>query len=94
MRYTYMLTMGDLECTFPNVELLVDAVNDKAGVPILTKDMVYTLFTRPEKMNKRVFGDGKLMITRHKLPTKAEMAQKQLAEIDNMTKSLGLVRHD
>ena len=94
MRYTYMLTMGDLECTFPNVELLVDAVNDKAGVPILTKDMVYTLFTRPEKMNKRVFGDGKLMITRYKLPTKAEMAAALLPEIEDMTKSLGLIRHD
>ena len=86
--------MDLLECTFPNVELLVDAVNDKAGVPILTKDMVYTLFTRPEKMSERVFGDGKLMITRHKLPTKAEMAAVLLPEIEEMTKSLGLIRDD
>ena len=94
MRYTYKLTMADFECTFPNVDMVVEAVNDKTGVPIITKDMVYTLFTRPEKMNKRVFGDGKLMITRHKLPTKAEMALMQLAEIEDMTKSLGLIQHD
>ena len=94
MRYTYKLMMGDLDCTFPSVDMVVKAANDKAGVSILTKDMVYTLFTRREKMNKRVFGEGKLMITRHKLPSKAEMAQKQLAEIDDMTKSLGLIRHD
>ena len=44
-------------------------------------------------MKKRVFGDGKLMITRYKLPTKAEMAAAQLAEIEDMTKSLGLTQH-
>ena len=94
MRYTYKLMMGDLDCTFPSVDMVVKAANDKAGVSILTKDMVYTMLTRPEKMNKRVFGDGKLMITRYKLPTKAEMAAALLPEIEDMTKSLGLIRHD
>ena len=88
MRYTYMVAMGDFVCKFNSVDEVVDAVNIRAGVPILTKDMIYTLFTRPEKRNKRMFEDGKLRITRQRVPTKTEMAQEQLDEIKAMAASL------
>ena len=47
-------------------------MNEKAGFPVLTEAMAYSLFTRPYRANKRSFTVGNTEIGRTRLPTKAE----------------------
>ena len=75
MRYTYTVVMHGVEERFTNVDKVVDAINAKLGIALLTRDMVYTLFTRPHKMNKRLFDGGTFQITRQKLPKKSRKSK-------------------
>ena len=60
MRYTYTLKMQNAERTYSGVQELVSFVNEQAGCDILTTHMVYNLFSRPHKANKRVFSSIKI----------------------------------
>ena len=70
MRYTYTVRIADSSFECADVNAVVKAVNDKAGFPMVTEAMVYSLFTRPHKANTRLF--QKIQIERTRLPTKAE----------------------
>ena len=72
MRYTYHLTMNGFKCQCADVDGVVKTVNGKAGFPVVTNAMIYSLFTRPHKANKRIFKPDYIHIERQRLPTKAE----------------------
>ena len=72
MRYTYNVTIADSSVECADVNAVVKAVNTKTGFPVLTEAMVYSLFTRPHRANKRLFTEGNIQIERTRLPTKAE----------------------
>ena len=72
MRFTYYLTIGDTKFKCADVDGVVKAVNEKAGFPVVTDAMIYSLFTRPHRANKRIFKPDYINIQRQRLPTKAE----------------------
>ena len=72
MRFTYYLTMGDFKCECADVDGVVKTVNGKAGFPVVTDAMIYSLFTRPHRANKRICKPDYIKIQRQRLPTKAE----------------------
>ena len=72
MRYTYNVSIADASFECADVQEVVKTVNEKAGFPVLTETMVYSLFTRPHRANKRLFTVGNIQIGRTRLPTKAE----------------------
>ena len=72
MRYTYNVTIADSSFECADVNAVVKAVNEKAGFPVVTEAMIYSLFTRPHRSNKRLFTGGNIQIERTRLPTKAE----------------------
>ena len=72
MRYTYNVTIADSSFECADVTAVVKAVNEKTGFPMMTEAMVYSLFTRPHRANKRLFAAGNIQIERTRLPTKAE----------------------
>ena len=57
MKYQYFLRMPRLNVdrTFAGVRDVVKFVNDTTGCDLLTVNMVYNLFNRPQKANKRLF---------------------------------------
>ena len=73
MRYTYNVTIADSSFECADVSGVVEAVNAKAGFPAVTKAMIYSLFTRPHKANKRIFKPDYIQIERNRVPTKAEL---------------------
>ena len=72
MRYTYNVTIADSSFECADVQEVVKTVNEKTGFPMVTEAMVYSLFTRPHRANKRLFTEGNIQIERTRLPTKAE----------------------
>ena len=75
MRYSYTLKMDDLECQCENVEAVAEAINGRAGCAVATVHTVNSLFSRPHKANKRLFGPGKIEVERERHLTKAEQEQ-------------------
>ncbi len=73
MRYTYNVTIADSSFECADVSGVVETVNAKAGFPAVTKAMIYSLFTRPHKANKRIFKPDYIQIERNRVPTKAEL---------------------
>ena len=59
-------------------------INEHFGCHVVTRDMIYTHFTRPEKSNKRIFRNGSIKIERERMPTKGELAQMELAHIESL----------
>ena len=81
MRYTYTLKMGDLECQCENAKAVAEAINGRAGCAVATVHTVTSLFSRPHKANKRLFGPGKIEVGRERHLTKAEQEQAKIARI-------------
>ena len=81
MRYTYNVTIADSSFECADVSGVVETVNAKAGFPAVTKAMIYSLFTRPHKANKRLFGPGKIDVGRERHLTKAERERAKVARI-------------
>ena len=82
MRYTYNVSVADANFECADVQEVVKAVNGHTGFPMLTEAMVFSLLTRPQRANKRLFAAGNIHIERTRLPTKAElfmMAQPQMS---------------
>ena len=73
MRYTYNVTIADSSFECADVNAVVKAVNEKTGFPMVTEAMIYSLFTRPHKANKRIFKPDYIQIERNRVPTKAEL---------------------
>ena len=88
MRYTYNASVADTEFECADVHGVVKAVNDHTGFPVLTKAMVFSLLTRPQRANKRLFAAGKIQIRRTRLPTKAEKLMMELAQPQVSTSGL------
>lgn len=88
MKYKYMIAIGcgnakrDYHCH--DVKGTVSLINEHFGCPVVTRDMIYTHFTRPEKSNKRIFRNGSIKIERERMPTKGELAQMELAHIESL----------
>eukprot|EP01043_Picozoa_sp_COSAG02_P099615 COSAG02_NODE_35722_length_464_cov_1.093151_1_plen_93_part_00 len=86
-RYTYKvityLHNNQLETECNDVKEVVKAINNHIGCQVVTRDMIYAYFTRPERVNKRVFND-KIVIERTRKPTKGELAHAELAMIDSL----------
>ena len=72
MRYTYNVTIADSSFECADVSGVVKTVNEKAGFPVVTNAMIYSLFTRPHRANKRLFAADNIHIERTRRPTKAE----------------------
>ena len=81
MRYTYTLKMGDLECQCENAKAVAEAINGRAGCAVASVHTVTSLFSRPHKANKRLFGPGKIEVERERHLTKAEQEQAKIARI-------------
>ena len=85
MRYTYNVSVADVNFECADVQEVVKVVNEHTGFSVLTEAMVFSLLTRPHRANKRLFAAGKIHIERTRLPTKAEreveamMAQPQMS---------------
>ncbi len=81
MRYTYTLKMDNLECQCENAKAVAEAINGRAGCAVATVHTVKSLFSRPHKANKRLFGPGKIEVERERHLTKAEQEQAKIARI-------------
>ena len=81
MRYTYTLKMSDLECQCENAKAVAEAINGRAGCAVATVHTVTSLFSRPHKANKRLFGPGKIEVERERHLTKAEQEQAKIARV-------------
>ena len=81
MRYTYTLKMDNLECQCENAKAVAEAINGRAGCAVATVHTVTSLFSRPHKANKRLFGPGKIEVERERHLTKAEQEQAKIARI-------------
>ena len=81
MRYPYTLKMGDLECQCENAKAVAEAINGRAGCAVATVHTVTSLFSRPHKANKRLFGPGKIEVERERHLTKAEQEQAKIARV-------------
>ena len=81
MRYTYTLKMGDLECQCENAKAVAEAIHGRAGCAVASVHTVTSLFSRPHKANKRLFGPGKIEVERERHLTKAEQEQAKIARI-------------
>ena len=89
MRYTYNVSVADANFECADVQEVVKAVNEHTGFPMLTEAMVFSLLTRPQRANKRLFAAGKIQIGRTRLPTKAEREAEAMMQMDQpqMSKS-------
>ena len=81
MRYTYTLKMDNLECQCENAKAVAEAINGRAGCAVATMHTVTSLFSRPHKANKRLFGPGKIEVDRVRHLTKAERERAKVARI-------------
>ena len=81
MRYTYTLKMSDLECQCENAKAVAEAINGRAGCAVATVHTVTSLFSRPHKANKRLFGPGKIEVERKRHLTKTEREQAKVAKV-------------
>ena len=67
-RYTYFVSLGDKRCESPNVSSAVKFINDTVGCELVSTSMVFNYFSRPEVVNKRLFGQ---FIKIHRVETKS-----------------------
>ena len=81
MRYTYTLKMDNLECQCENAKAVAEAINGRAGCAVATVHTVTSLFSRPHKANKRLFGPGKIEVGRERHLTKAEREWAKVARV-------------
>ena len=94
VKYNYIVTINDFECDCYSVQKVVDAINDHFKCAVVTKDMINTLFTRPEKANKRLFrtfhddNSGNILLDRRPLPSKGEAAQAELDKVNAMVQQM------
>lgn len=88
MRYRYTVTIDDFECECADVKTVVAVINDRSRCVVVTKDMINTLFTRPEKANKRLFRTvhddnlNRIFVDRRPLPSKGQLAQAELDKVN------------
>ena len=73
MRYTYNVSVADANFECADVQEVVKAVNEHTGFPMLTEAMVFSLLTRPQRANKRLFAAGN---------TKAEREAEAMVQMD------------
>ena len=89
--YTVTTTLHGIcsKHTCKDVKSVVHTINSQVGYNIVTRDMVYAHFTRPNVANKRLFdstgSNGKISIERERILTKGEVAHVELAMIDALT---------
>jgi hypothetical protein len=69
-RYVYTVRYNDYECTCGDMSEVAKAINERSGLPVITRDMVNNYFVRPNKANKRLF--SWINIQRTALPTAKE----------------------
>ena len=65
----------------PQLLRVAEAINGRAGCAVATVHTVTSLFSRPHKANKRLFGPGKIEVERERHLTKAEQEQAKIARI-------------
>jgi hypothetical protein len=66
-RYTYSVLLGDKQCECPNVLSAVKFINEAIGCELVSTSMVFNYFSRPEVVNKKLFGQ---FIKIHRIETK------------------------
>jgi phenylalanyl-tRNA synthetase beta subunit len=96
VNYRYTVTIDDYECDCYSVKEVVEAINERSRCAVVTTDMINTLFTRPEKANKRLFRTvhddnlNKIFVDRRPLPTKAQLAQAELDKINAIVQQMNV----
>ena len=67
-RYTYFVSLGEKQSECPNVSSAVKFINEAVGCDLVSDSMVFNYFSRPEVVNKKLFGQ---FIKIHRVETKS-----------------------